>query len=85
MLSAVGHFIMPHEPKVLFDEVKQVAGDVTRIYLVHWIFVAYLVGGVFEGLYDWDPNQFVTLFLSLAILVVSAWLARRKPCSNIKI
>lgn len=85
LVAGIGHFIMPHEPKVVFDEVKQVANDVTRIYLVHWIFVAYLVGGICEGLYDWDPNQFVPLFLSLAILVVSAWLARRKPCSKIKI
>lgn len=85
LVAGVGHFIMPHEPKVLYDEVKQVSNDVTRIYLIHWVFVSYLIGAVFEGLYDWDPNQFVTLLLSLVILVVSAWLARRKPFSSIKI
>ena len=84
-MSGVGHFIMPHEPKVLFNTVKQVANDVTRIYLIHWIFVAYLVGGCSSGIYDWTPNQFIALFLAVLILVVSAWLARKKPCSKIKI
>ncbi len=85
LVSGVGHFIMPHEPKVLFNTVKQVANDVTRIYLIHWIFVAYLVGGCLSGIYDWTPNQFIALFLAVLILVVSAWLARKKPCSKIKI
>lgn len=85
LVSGVGHFLMPHEPKVVFNEVKQVANDVTRIYLIHWFFVAYLVGGILCGILGWVPNQFVALFLSLAILIVSAWLARRKPFSNIKI
>lgn len=38
--------------------------------------MAYLVGDIINGIYNWTPNQFVTLCLSLVILAVSAWLAR---------
>lgn len=55
----------------------------TWVNLLCYPFVAYLVGGIINGIYNWTPNQFVTLCLSLVILAVSAWLARRKPCSKI--
>lgn len=84
-MSGIGHFLMPHEPKVVYEEVKKVSNDVTRIYLVHWLFVAYLAGGVLHGIFNLPLNDFVTLFIGLAIMVVSVWLARRKPFSGIKI
>ena len=37
---------MPHEPHVVQNAVKQISSDVTRIYLIHWFFVSYLVGGL---------------------------------------
>lgn len=70
---------------MFFDEVKQVSNDVTRIYLIHWIFVCYLVGGLLDGFPDVTMPKSVTLIVALAILFVSAWLARVKPFSHIKI
>lgn len=84
-LTGIGHFLMPHEPQVVYDEVKQVSSDVTRIYLIHWLFVSYLVGGLVVGVLQIPLSDPITLILSLAILVVSAWLARRKPFVDIKI
>ena len=34
-MSGIGHFLMPHEPKIVYDEVKLISNDVTRIYLIH--------------------------------------------------
>lgn len=85
MLAGIGHFLMPHEPKVIFDEVKQVSNDLTRIYLVHWIFVCWLEGGLLVGVLNLPFNDVFTTIMGLAFLAVSAWLARRKPCSLIKI
>ena len=48
----------------------------TWVNLLCYPFVAYLVDGIINGIYNWTPNQFVTLCLSLVILAVSAWLAR---------
>lgn len=85
LVAGFGHFIMPHEPQVAQREVKQVSSDVTRIYLIHWVFVCYLVGGLLDGVLGLDIPQPVVLVISIAILVVSAWLARRKPFTRIKI
>ena len=84
-LVGMGHFLMPNEPKVVYDEVKQIASDVTRIYLIHWVFVSYLVGGVLDGVLHFKPHQFVVFFIGIVILVISTWLARQKPFTNIKI
>lgn len=85
IMSGIGHFLMPHEPKVVFDEVKQVSNDVTRIYIIHWFFVCYIVGGLIDGVFEAKLHEGLVLILGLAILVVSAWLARRKPFLYIKI
>lgn len=85
LVSGMGHFLMPNEPKVVYDEVKQIASDVTRIYLIHWVFVSYLVGGVLDGVLHFKPHQFVVFFIGIVILVISIWLARQKPFTNIKI
>lgn len=85
LVAGIGHFLMPHEPQVIQQEVKQVSSDVTRIYLIHWVFVCYLVGGIMDGVFDLYPSNILLLLVGLAILVVSAWLARREPFSRIKI
>ena len=54
----------------------------TWVNLLCYPFVAYLVGGIINGIYNWTPNQFVTLCLSLVILAVSAWLARNTHSSQ---
>ncbi len=81
----IGHFLMPHEPQPVFEMVKQVSGDVTRIYLVHWVFVCYIVGGLMSGVLNIPFNDAGTLLLALVFMFVSAWLAHRRPCSRIKI
>ena len=54
----------------------------TWVNLLCYPVVAYLVGGIINGIYNWTPNQFVTLCLSLVILAVSAWLARNTHSSQ---
>ncbi|MBQ9654536.1 MAG: DUF1624 domain-containing protein [Prevotella sp.] len=85
MVAGIGHFLMPHEPKVVQHEVRQVATDVTRIYLIHWVFVCYLVGGLLDGVLDIYPADPLLLLVGMAILYASAWLARREPFTRIKI
>lgn len=85
MVAGLGHFLMPHEPHVLREQVQRISADVTRIYLVHWIFVSYLVGALLTDILSLALPQSVTLTLSLLILLLSAWLARRAPISNFKI
>ena len=84
-IAGIGHFLMPHEPLAVQKEVKQISTDVTRIYLIHWFFVSYLVGGLLKGILDLTISQPVMLLLSLVILYISAWLARNEPFSRIKI
>ena len=84
-VASIGHFLMPHEPEVVQKEVRQISTDVTRIYLIHWIFVSYLVGGLVSGILDLTISQPVMLLVSLIILCVSAWLARNEPFARIKI
>lgn len=84
-VAGIGNFLIPHEPHVVRNEVKQISSDVTRIYLIHWIFVSYLVGGVINGMLNMTISLPLMLIISLSILYVSAWLARRKPFSSIKI
>lgn len=84
-VSGIGHFFMPHEPKLIYDEVKQIANDVTRIYLIHWFFVSYVMGGLISGVLGLHLPEIVTMLIALVFLFVSAWMARRKPFSNIKI
>ena len=57
LVAGIGHFLMPHEPQVIQQEVKQVSSDVTRIYLIHWVFVCYLVGGIMDGVFDLYPSN----------------------------
>lgn len=85
LVAGIGHFLMPHEPLAVQREVKQISTDVTRIYLIHWIFVSYVVGGLLVGVLRLHVSQSLTMAISLVILCVSAWLARRKPFSLIKI
>jgi len=85
LVAGIGHFLMPHEPQTIQHEVKQIATDVTRIYLIHWVFVCYLVGGLLDGVIDLYPSDPLLLLVGIAILVVSAWLARREPFTRIKI
>lgn len=85
LVAGIGHFLMPHEPHILQKEVKQISSDVTRIYLIHWVFVCYLVGGILDGIIDFYPGDLLLLFISLAILALSVWLARCKPFTHIKI
>lgn len=84
-IAGLGHFLMPHEPHRIQNEVKQKSTDVTRIYLIHWIFVSYIVGGLLHGILNMNISQPVMLIISLAILFVSGWLARHEPFSRIKI
>lgn len=84
-IAGIGHFLMPHEPLALQNVVKQTSTDVTRIYLIHWIFVSYLVGGLLSGILGLYVSQHILLLISLVILYVSARLARCKPFSLIKI
>ena len=84
-VAAIGHFLMPHEPELVQREVRQISTDVTRIYLIHWIFVSYLVGGLLVDVLDLTISQPVLLIISLVILCISAWLARNKPFSRIKL
>lgn len=84
-IAGIGHFLLPHEPHAVQNEVKQISTDVTRIYLIHWFFVSYLVGGLLHGVFNLSISLPFMLIISLAILYVSAWLARRKPFSSIKI
>ena len=84
-MSGIGHFLMPHEPKIVYDEVKLISNDVTRIYLIHWFFVCYLVGGLLDGVLQQPLPNAITLLIGMAIMAASVWLARRKPFSNIKI
>lgn len=85
LVAGIGHFLMPHEPQVVQQQVKQISSDVTRIYLIHWFFVCYLVGGLMDGVADLYPSNLFLLLVGIAILVVSAWLARREPFTRIKI
>lgn len=86
-LTVVGvcHFFMPHEPRSVQNTIQKVSADVTRIYLVHWLFVSYLIGGLFAGVLNLKIHELVMLAIAVVILDISAWLARRKPCSLIKI
>lgn len=85
MLAGAGHFLIPHEPKVIRDEVKQVSADVTRIYLIHWFFVSWLEGGILMGLFRIPFNDILVMLMSLVFLALSIWLARCKPFTFIKI
>lgn len=85
LVAGVGHFLMPHEPHVFQNEVRQIATDVTRIYLIHWVFVCYLVGGIMDGVFDLYTGDLLLLMVGMGILIASAWLARRKPFSKFKI
>lgn len=85
MVAGIGHFLMPHEPHVIQHEVRQVASDVTRIYLIHWVFVCYLVGGLLDGVIDIYPGDLQLLLIGIAILVASAWISRIEPFKRIKI
>ena len=84
-MVGIFHFLLPHEPQKVQAGVQQVSTDVTRIYLIHWFFVCYLVGGLLDGVLGLTISEPVLLLIALAILIVSAWLARRKPFSLIKI
>ena len=85
LVAGIGHFLMPHEPQAIQHEVKQIASDVTRIYLIHWVFVCYLVGGLMDGVLDLYPSDLSLLLVGIAILAASAWLARRSPFTRIRI
>ena len=85
LVAGIGHFIMPHEPHIVQNEVRRISTDVTRIYLIHWVFVCYLVGRLMDGLLDLYPNDVFLLLVGFCILIASAWLTRRKPFSLIKI
>ena len=85
LVAGIGHFLMPHEPQTFQREVKQISSDVTRIYLIHWVFVCYLVGGIMDGILDLYPSNLFLLMVGIAILVASAWLARISPFTHIKI
>lgn len=84
-IAGIGHFLIPHEPHVVQNEVRQISTDVTRIYLIHWIFVSYLVGGLVSGILNLTFSQPVMFIVSLVILGISAWLARNEPFSRIKL
>ena len=85
LVVGIGHFIMPHEPRIIQDEVRQISTDVTRIYLIHWVFVCYIVEGLMSDILGLYPSDIPLLLVGLCILVASAWLARREPFSRIKI
>lgn len=81
----IGHFFMPHEPHAVQHTIQVVSSDVTRIYLIHWVFISYMISGLFSGVLNLSISEPVMLLVAVAILDISAWLARRKPFSLIKI
>lgn len=85
VVIGIGHFVMPHEPQRIKNIVKQVSTDVTRIYLIHWMFISYLISGLLMGVFGIDVNKFLLIIIALVILYISAWLACRKPFSLINI
>lgn len=85
LVAGIGHFLMPHEPQILQREVRQVSTDITRIYLIHWFFVCYLLGGLLDGVLHLAVPQGILLLISMAILAVSVWLSRCEPFTRIRI
>ena len=85
LTAGIGHFLIPHEPEVFQNEVRQISSDVTRIYIIHSILVCYLIGGLMDGVLDLYPSDLFFLLIGLAILAASVWLSRREPFTHIKI
>lgn len=65
--------------------VRRTSVDLNRIYLIHWVIIIWIVYLILYSILGWQLSSPMRFLISLVILLISTWLARHKPFSNIKL
>ena len=65
--------------------VQRTASDLNRIYLIHWIFVMWVVDALLQRICAIEMSAFTLLLVSFAVVAASASLSRFRPFSRIKL
>ena len=81
----VGHFIGKLVKGKTAELVQRTSSDLNKIYLVHWVILMWVVDCLLCRILDFEFSSVEQLLIAFVVLIVSAWIARRKPISNIKL
>ena len=84
-MLGTGHFAGKALKGGAAELVRRTASDLNRIYLIHWVFVMWLVDALLCRTLGLEMGIPALLFVSFAILAVSALLARLPPFSRFKL
>lgn len=68
-----------------FRVVQRTAKDLDKIYLMQWIIIIYFIAVPTSLIIESELNTMLLLLLSMVIIVLSIWLAHKKPMSLIKL
>lgn len=85
MMLGISHFLGKLFKGKAVEMVQRTSADLNRIYLVHWVIVMTVVDILLCYLLGCQFSNLQLLLIALVILILSAWIARRKPVSNIKL
>lgn len=85
IMLGVGHFAGKALKGRAADLVRRTSSDLNRIYLIHWIFVTWVVDALLHRTLGLEMSSGTLLVISFAVLALSAGLARRRPFSAFKL
>ncbi len=68
-----------------FELVRRTSMDLNRIYLTQWIIIIYAIAAPINLIFEKSMSIVQLLMSAMVIIVLSIWLARKKPMSLIKL
>lgn len=68
-----------------FELVRRTSMDLNRIYLTQWIIIIYAIAAPINLIFEESMSIVQLLMSAMVIIVLSIWLARKKPMSLIKL
>ena len=85
LMLGIGHFAGKALKGRAANLVLRISSDLNRIYLIHWIFVLWVVNALLYRTCGLKMSSLTLLVISFVILALSAVLARCRPFSRFKL
>lgn len=85
LMLGIGHFAGKALKGRAANLVLRTSSDLNRIYLIHWIFVLWVVNALLYRTCGLKMSSLTLLVISFVILALSAVLARCRPFSRFKL
>lgn len=79
------HFLTKPLSENILQGASRISADITKIYIAQWVIIKWVVQGLMTEYLEIQFNDWAIVGIGIIILIISAYLARVKPLSKLKI